>query len=97
MEAMACLCPVLLSHIPPHCELAPQVDFIPLIGPDDRERFRCEIKRFSKISTLERTRIGEKYRSLVEKQFSLSTMHKDYMAIYEVTDNHVAPILEVVT
>ena len=95
MEAMSCRCPVLLSDIPPHRELAETVDFIPLIDPDDSAGFSREIKRFSEMSVSERISIGEKCRKLVVEQFSLATMHAGYLAIYDqVANTHVAPILE---
>ncbi len=82
LEAMACRCPVVLSDIPPHREIAAGVDFIPLIQPDDAAGFAQEIKRFRQMSVGERARIGQSCRTLVEERFSLSTMHQKYEAIY---------------
>lgn len=82
LEAMACRCPVLLSDIPPHREIAEGVDFIPLIQPDDVVGFSQAIQNFRDMSIAERVTIGEKCRKLVEQRLSLSAMHAQYDAIY---------------
>lgn len=82
LEAMACGCPVLLSDIPPHREIAGNAGFIPLIDPDDAAGFAGEISRFRSMSHQDRARIGEKCRKLVERRFSLEAMHAGYEAIY---------------
>lgn len=83
LEAMACRCPVILSDIPPHRELAAGADFIPLIPADDTEGFAREISRFHNLSKEERKAIGEKCRTWAEEHFSLATMHINYIALYE--------------
>ncbi len=82
LEAMVCGCPVILSDIPPHREIAEGVDFIPLIQPDDITGFAQEMKRFQAMIPSERANIGERCRKLVEGRFSLVTMHKKYEEIY---------------
>lgn len=82
LEAMACRCPVILSDIPPHREIAEGVDFIPLLDPDDVPGFAREINRFRLMSPSERTGIGEKCRDLVVTQFSLSEMYDGYQEVY---------------
>ena len=82
LEAMACRCPVLLSDIPPHRELAHGTGFIPLIPPDDIAAFAREIKRFREMPSSERAEIGEKCRNLVEERFSLTAMHRGYEEVY---------------
>lgn len=82
LEAMACRCPVLLSDIPPHREIVGDIDFIPLIQPDDVAGYAREIKRFIQLSASERACIGDNCRKLVEERFSLITMHKRYEEIY---------------
>jgi glycosyltransferase involved in cell wall biosynthesis len=82
LEAMACRCPVLLSDIPPHRELAHGTDFIPLVPPDDIAAFAREIKRFREMPSSERVEIGEKCRNLVEGRFSLTAMHRRYEEVY---------------
>lgn len=83
LEAMACRCPVILSDIQPHRELAADTDFIPLVPADDVEGFAREIRRFQSLSSEERKAIGEKCRAWVEERFSLSSMHKQYIELYE--------------
>ena len=91
LEAMACRCPVLLSDIPPHREIAEGVDFIPLIQPDDPAGFAREIKKFGEMPVSERITIGQKCRALVEERFSLHAMHAGYQEIYSrITDHPVA-------
>jgi glycosyltransferase involved in cell wall biosynthesis len=82
LEAMACRCPVILSDIPPHREIAAGMDFIPLIQPDDVAGFAREIRRFRQMVPSERVEIGEKCRKLVEERFSLLTMHEGYEGVY---------------
>jgi glycosyltransferase involved in cell wall biosynthesis len=83
LEAMACGCPVILSDIQPHRELAVGADFIPLIPADDAEMFAREIKRLKGLSAKERKMIGAKCREWVEDNFSLTAMHRQYIALYE--------------
>lgn len=82
LEAMACRCPVLLSDIPPHREIADGAHYIPLVQPDDVAGFAREIRRFRQMSASERAEIGEKCRNLVEERLSLTAMHKGYEKVY---------------
>lgn len=82
LEAMACRCPVLLSDIPSHREIADGAEFIPLIPCDDIAGFAREIKRFKGMSFAERADIGERCRNLVEERFSLAVMHQLYKKIF---------------
>lgn len=82
LEAMACGCPVLLSDIAPHREIAARADFVPLVPVNDISGFSQEIKNFQKMSAIERAKIGEKCRKLVEDQFSLTRMRREYNLIY---------------
>lgn len=82
LEAMACRCPVLLSDIEPHKEIADGVDFIPLIQPNDVDGFAEEIKRFQSMSLPDRSMLGSKCRRLVEERFSLTSMHREYEKVY---------------
>ncbi len=82
LEAMACRCPVLLSDIPPHREIAGVADFIPLVHPNDVGGFAHEIARFRRMLPSQRAEIGEKCRKLVEAHFSLTAMHKRYEEVY---------------
>lgn len=82
LEAMACRCPVLLSDIPSHRELADGADFIPLISGNDIAGFAREIKRFMRMSLGEKADIGQRCRKLVEDRFSLAVMHQLYKKLY---------------
>jgi glycosyltransferase involved in cell wall biosynthesis len=96
LEAMACGRPVILSDIPPHREIAEDVDFIPLIPPEDEDGFAREIRKFRKMTVSERTSIGQKCRKLVEEQFSLKAMHSRYAEVYaQITGNHIPSLPEV--
>jgi glycosyltransferase involved in cell wall biosynthesis len=96
LEAMACRCPVLLSDIPPHREIAEGVDFIPLVHPEDTAGFARAIKKFREMSVSERTTIGQKCRKQVEERFSLPVMHAGYEEIYgQITGIHAPPVLEI--
>lgn len=82
LEAMACGCPVLLSDIAPHREIAERVNFIPLVAPGDAASFAHHIQTFRTMSPEKRKIIGQQCRKLVETRFSLSAMHKGYADVY---------------
>jgi len=82
LEAMTCRCPVLLSDIAPHREIAGDANFIPLIQPDDIAGFAQGIKRFRRMPLSERADIGERCRKLVENRFSLAAMRTQYETLY---------------
>lgn len=83
LEAMACACPVLLSDIPSHREIAASVDFIPLVEPSDTAGFAREINRFRQMSAAERADIGQQCRELVQERFSLRAMQQGYRDVYD--------------
>ena len=82
LEAMACQCPVILSDILPHREIAQGTDFIPLVDPDDVEGFAREIRKYRVMPTAEKSAIGQQCRRLVEERFSLAAMHAGYEQVY---------------
>ncbi len=84
MEAMACGCPVILSDIPPHREIAEGIDFIPLLDTDDVEGFSREIQRFQEMSPAERKQIGQKCSRLIQERFSVETMQKGMAKVYDL-------------
>ena len=95
LEAMACSCPVLLSDIPPHREIADGVDFIPLIKPYDVKAFAREMKRFGEMPSSERAAIGQECRKLIEERFSLPAMHAGLADVYtQITGKEVHLPLE---
>ena len=82
LEAMACRCPVILSDIASHREIAGDVDFIPLIKVDDVDGFARDMRRFQSMSASERSILGAKCRELVEERFSLPSTHSGYEKAY---------------
>jgi Glycosyltransferase len=60
LEAMAAGCPVILSDIPPHREVAEDAEFIPLVAPGDLEGFAREIRRYEEMPPEERRAIGRR-------------------------------------
>lgn len=82
LEAMACEKPVILSDIPPHREIAGTAGFIPLVAADDVGGFGRAIEQFRGMTTVERADLGRRCRQLVEDQFSLKSMHKNYERVY---------------
>jgi glycosyltransferase involved in cell wall biosynthesis len=95
LEAMACSCPVILSDIPPHREIATGTDFIPLVKPGDSEGFARQIRNFRELSAEERRQIGQRCRDLIEERFSLPAMHAGYSDVYaKITGNRLSSILE---
>ena len=88
LEAMANSCPVILSDIQPHREIAAGVDFITLVNPNDVDGYSKEILKVSKMLPERRKELGEKCRKLVEKYFSLNIMLRKYEELYdEVLDS----------
>jgi glycosyltransferase involved in cell wall biosynthesis len=82
LEAMACGCPVVLSDISPHREIASDADFIPLIPFDQVTGFAEAIQQFKRMSTHTRQAIGQRCRNLVEKKFSAENMNAEYENVY---------------
>lgn len=82
LEAMACGCPVILSNIGPHREIAGDSDAIPLVPPSDLDGFAREIDRFHRMEKSEQARIGRKCRQIVEKRFGLARMLSRYDRLY---------------
>ena len=83
LEAMACGCPVVLSDIEPHREIAAGADFIPLIASQDSQGFAHEIQRFREMGSARRAEIGQACAQLVREKFSLESMHAGYEEIYD--------------
>ena len=83
LEAMVSRCPVVLSDIPPHREIADGVGFIPLVKVADTAGLSREIDRFQRMPSAERAGVGNKCRKLAVQQFSLTTMHKQYEELYK--------------
>ena len=82
LEAMACGCPIILSDIGPHRDIAQGVDFIPLVRVGDIQGFTDQIQHLMQLTPEERRLLGLNCRKLVEDNFSLQTMHSLYTQLY---------------
>ena len=81
LEAMACECPVVLSDIAPHRELA-RATAIDLIDQDNIDGFASAIRRISDMAQTDRQRIGSMMRSIIEDRYSVGALHSAYRPIY---------------
>jgi glycosyltransferase involved in cell wall biosynthesis len=91
LEAMAAGCPVILSDIPPHRELAEDADFIPFVRPGDVEGFAMQIRRHRAMSSDKRREIGRRCRAHVSERFTLPIMRTATDAVYLETARPAAP------
>lgn len=82
LEAMAVGCPVILSDIPPHREVANGSSMIPLVPPGDVAGFAREIKGLIDLSPEERLALGSRCREHAVANFSLERMHAGMEAVY---------------
>ena len=82
IEAMSSGCPVILSDIPPHQEVADGADFIPLVPVGDSASLAGVIKRFREMPAADRGTVGERCRDHVRARFSLDTMHANLSGVY---------------
>jgi hypothetical protein len=82
LEAMVARCPVVLSDIDPHREIAEGVDFIPLVDPRDVQGFGDQVQRIRSLSPDARAELGERCRAHVESRFALANMHAGYDEVY---------------
>lgn len=82
IEAMAAGCPVVLSDIPHHREVADGANFVPFVRTGDVEGFAREIERFRNMVPEARRAIGLEGRKLVTGRFGLPTMHAGYAKVY---------------
>jgi glycosyltransferase involved in cell wall biosynthesis len=82
IEAMATGCPVVLSDIPPHRELADGASFIPLVPCGDAEAIAREIDRFRSMSPEARAKVGRRCREHVRTRFDLATMQTNLENVY---------------
>lgn len=82
LEAMACECPVILSDIPSHREIAADASFIPLVPAQDDAVLTNEIRKFREMPGSQRAAIGAMCRRHVEDRFPLSLLHARYDHVY---------------
>jgi glycosyltransferase involved in cell wall biosynthesis len=82
IEAMAAGCPVVLSDIAPHREVADGADFISFVPVGDRAALGREIARIRMMAPSERRSIGKRCREHVLERFSLDVMHDHLNGVY---------------
>jgi glycosyltransferase involved in cell wall biosynthesis len=82
LEAMACRCPVILSDIPPHREIAAAAPRIPLVPVGDAAAFAKALRELMALPPKERRRLGAAGRQCVTERFSVRAMNDAYGDIY---------------
>lgn len=82
LEAMVARCPVVLSDIDPHREIADGAEFVPLVDPRDAQGFGDQIERIRALPPTERAALGERCREHVASRFALENMHAGYEQVY---------------
>lgn len=82
LEAMACGCPVVLSDIPPHREIARLAPGTPLVAVGDVSGFGDALRQVLRLPPAERKRRGEELRQCVTEHFSVRAMNVRYGLVY---------------
>lgn len=82
LEAMACGCPVVLSDIAPHREIAEHVPGLPLVPPGDVAGLAAALERFRGSDPAERARLGALGRGAVERHYGVDVMHRGLAPVY---------------
>ena len=80
---MACRCPVVLSDIAPHREIAKLAPGITLFEPGDVAELARLIGRMRDLDPDTRHDLGEQARRCVEQHFSVRSMNEKYGRIYQ--------------
>ncbi|MDP9183823.1 MAG: glycosyltransferase, partial [Actinomycetota bacterium] len=88
LEAMACRCPVVLSDIPPHREIAKHAPAVRLVTPGDVDAFADAIRRALRMPGFERYQVGEDLRRVAVRHFSVTAMNKGYGRVYRSVADH---------
>lgn len=82
LEAMACSCPVVLSDIPPHREIARLVPELPLVEVGDVDGFANALRALLDLPAAERARRGAALRRCVVEHYSVQAMNTGYGLLY---------------
>ena len=82
LEVMAAGCPVVLSDIEPHQQIAAGTSTLPLIGTTDIAALTSELDRFASMAAHDRRELGRRCREIVLSRFSVTAMHRGYERVY---------------
>ena len=82
LEAMVCGCPVILSDIPPHREVAAVTPGVRLVDVGDVDGFAAALRQLQSFDTAERRALGEQQRNSVAERFSVRAMNEAYRELY---------------
>lgn len=88
LEAMACRCPVVLSDIAPHREIARLVPGIPLVAVGDVAGFGAALRGVLDRPAEDRRRHGDELRDCVVEHFSVRAMNVRYGRVYDQVRRH---------
>jgi glycosyltransferase involved in cell wall biosynthesis len=94
LEAMAARCPVILSDIPPHREIADGSDLVSFVRPGDVEGFAEELRRIRSLGVVQRRALGEQGRAHVSARFSLQGMRSETDAVYSEVAPRLAELVD---
>ncbi len=82
LEAMACECPVILSDIPPHLEIARRCEGASFVGSEDVDTLANRVTSLVQSSAEARDAWGRACRGRVQRKFSLTRMLDEYEHLY---------------
>jgi glycosyltransferase involved in cell wall biosynthesis len=88
LEAMACRCPVVLSDIPPHRDIARVAPVIPLVPVGDVAGFREAIAQILHMTPSRRRVLRDEVRRCVQEHFGVTAMNDAYGRIYRGIAQH---------
>ncbi|MBT5407064.1 MAG: glycosyltransferase family 4 protein [Gammaproteobacteria bacterium] len=87
LESLVCECPVVLSNIEPHLDLADGKDFINIVDIDNLDELIEIILKFKNMDQTKLYQIRNKCNEFVKNKYSGSTMQKKYINIYKTFYN----------
>jgi len=88
LEAMGCGCPVVVSDIPPHREIAKRTTDVPLVRVGDTTGFARSLRKVFALEEADRRELGRRLRDCVAEEFSVRAMNDAYGEVYMRTNDH---------